>query len=140
MPYSGRMLNRIIGLMLLVLGLVILVSLVALPFRVPTRTVNPLVRMPQTTTEGGELGVPTIVCGRPIPIVLQGRYDEGVQARTQECLKRARGRLLEAVVWGVPLIGLGTYVMLRGRSLPISALGTGPGEHRESSGRSSTPG
>ena len=140
MRYSDGMLNRIAGLILLGLGLVILVSLVALPFRVPTRTVDPLVRMPQTTTESGDLRVPTIVCG-PIPIVFQGRYGEDVRARTQACLKRARGRLLEAVVWGVPLIGLGAYIMLRSRAIPIPALGTVTGEQGDgSSGSSSTPG
>lgn len=70
-----------------------------------------------------------IDCGKALPIVVSGRFPDDVRGGFPQvmCLKAARGRLLEAAFFSLPVVALGAVWLVRARPRkPISVLGRTP--------------
>jgi hypothetical protein len=78
---------------------------------------------------GGDVTEIWVDCGTALSVVVSGRFSDDVRGgyRRVTCVKAARGRLLEAAVFSLPVIGLGAVWLIRARpTKPISVLGPNP--------------
>lgn len=78
---------------------------------------------------GSQVSERWIDCGKALPIVFSGQFDDDIRGSRgqQQCLKAARGRLLEVAAFSLPLIAMGAIWLARARpTKPIAVLGHNP--------------